>query len=101
MIKPENPPAIRMLELFSGAGVRSAFSDPWVGLAPPTCAEWLEQRESVELSPEALESYDAVVLATDHCAFDYELIARHARLVVDTRNAFAHLLSGDARYVRA
>lgn len=94
-------PAIRMLELFSERGVTCGFSDPWVGSAPASCASWLEGRESVELEPQTLKSYDAVVLATDHSAFDYELIARHARLVVDTRNAFAHLLQGDARYVRA
>jgi UDP-N-acetyl-D-glucosamine dehydrogenase len=94
-------PAIRMLELLSERGARCGFSDPWVARAPEICGPWLESRDSVELSAEALASYDAVVLATDHSAFDYELIARSARLVVDTRNAFAHLLQGDPRYVRA
>jgi UDP-N-acetyl-D-glucosamine dehydrogenase len=36
-----------------------------------------------------LEESDAVVLVTDHSAFDYARIARHARLLVDTRHAFA------------
>jgi UDP-N-acetyl-D-glucosamine dehydrogenase len=31
---------------------------------------------------------DCVVLITDHKSFDYAAIARSARLVVDTRNAF-------------
>ena len=44
--------------------------------------------ESVPLTPETLASYDAVVLATDHTAFPYELIHEHAALIIDTRNAF-------------
>jgi len=39
----------------------------------------------VELSRAELTAADAVVLLTDHDAFDYEAIARHARLIVDTR----------------
>jgi UDP-N-acetyl-D-glucosamine dehydrogenase len=43
--------------------------------------------ESVDLSPELLADYDAVVIATDHSTYDYQAIVRHARLIVDTRNA--------------
>ncbi|MES2772314.1 MAG: hypothetical protein V4623_10160, partial [Pseudomonadota bacterium] len=30
---------------------------------------------------------DCVMIVTDHTAVDYRMIKRHARLVVDTRNA--------------
>jgi len=43
--------------------------------------------KSVPLSPEALKSYDAVVIATDHSSYDYGAIVEAAKLVVDTRNA--------------
>ena len=43
--------------------------------------------ESVELNAETLGQYNAVVIATDHSCFDYAFIVRHARLVIDTRNA--------------
>ena len=33
--------------------------------------------------------YDAVVIATDHDAVDYQALCRHAKLVIDTRNACA------------
>ena len=36
---------------------------------------------------ENLDQYDCVVILTDHSDYDYEQIAREARLVVDTRNA--------------
>ncbi|MCB9915884.1 MAG: nucleotide sugar dehydrogenase [Planctomycetes bacterium] len=94
-------PAIRMLELLHAAGARCRYADPWVPRAPEACEPWLEEPEALALDVETLAGFDAVVLATDHAAFDYALVAEHARLVVDTRNAFAHLLAGDSRYVRA
>ena len=39
----------------------------------------------VDLTVAELEAADAVVLVTDHAAFDYELLARTARFVLDTR----------------
>ena len=43
--------------------------------------------KSVPLSPENLAKYDAVIIATDHSAYDYAAIVDAAKLVVDTRNA--------------
>jgi UDP-N-acetyl-D-glucosamine dehydrogenase len=43
--------------------------------------------ESVPLTDESLAAADAVLIATDHSAFDYEQIVRCGRLVIDTRNA--------------
>ena len=40
----------------------------------------------VELSADEVASADAVVLVTDHDAFDYELVRAHARYILDTRN---------------
>jgi UDP-N-acetyl-D-glucosamine dehydrogenase len=42
---------------------------------------------SVELTPKTLARYNAVLIATDHSSYDYAEIVRHARLVLDTRNA--------------
>jgi UDP-N-acetyl-D-glucosamine dehydrogenase len=49
------------------------------------------------LTADTLSSFDAVVLATDHDSFDYELIRTHSQLVIDSRGRFA---PGD-RIVRA
>ena len=45
----------------------------------------------VEATPEEIASADAVVLLTDHDAFDLDVITTHARYVLDTR----HTLQGD------
>jgi UDP-N-acetyl-D-glucosamine dehydrogenase len=42
----------------------------------------------VELEGPILSSFHVVLVATDHDAVDYSLIASHAPLVVDTRNVF-------------
>jgi UDP-N-acetyl-D-glucosamine dehydrogenase len=39
----------------------------------------------VELDAEELTAADGVVLVTDHSAFDYDLVTRHADYVLDTR----------------
>jgi UDP-N-acetyl-D-glucosamine dehydrogenase len=43
----------------------------------------------VEATPEEISSADAVVLLTDHDAFDFEEIGRHARFIFDCRRRLA------------
>jgi UDP-N-acetyl-D-glucosamine dehydrogenase len=47
---------------------------------------------SVTLTPDALASYDLVLLATSHSAFDYDMIRRYASLIVDTRGVYLERL---------
>jgi UDP-N-acetyl-D-glucosamine dehydrogenase len=42
---------------------------------------------SIELSPTNLKNYDCVLIATHHSAYDWQMIADNAKLIVDTRNA--------------
>ena len=45
-----------------------------------------DMRESP--SAEIIASCDCVIIATDHAQFDYELIQRHAKVIVDTRGRY-------------
>jgi UDP-N-acetyl-D-glucosamine dehydrogenase len=45
--------------------------------------------KSITLSAESLKQFDCVVIATNHDAFDYALIKKHAKLIVDTRGVFS------------
>jgi UDP-N-acetyl-D-glucosamine dehydrogenase len=56
---------------------------------------------SKRLSPTMLKSYDCVLIATDHSAYDYNLIVANSKLVVDTRNATAGVKSGRSKIVKA
>jgi UDP-N-acetyl-D-glucosamine dehydrogenase len=85
---PRESPALEILELLLSKGARAEYSDPHLPALPSGRRHQLAL-ESVPLSPDTIARYDALVLVTDHSDFDYPTIFRHARLVVDTRNAFA------------
>jgi UDP-N-acetyl-D-glucosamine dehydrogenase len=83
-------PALALIERLEAKGAQVAFHDPHVAAIPPTREHArLAGRRSAELTAEALAAADVVLIATDHDEVDYALVARHARLVVDTRNAMA------------
>lgn len=83
-------PSLTLMELLEARGSSVDYCDPLVPVVPPTREHGsLAGRQSVALSADMLPKYDGVLLAIDHDAFDYALIARYARLVVDTRNAMA------------
>jgi UDP-N-acetyl-D-glucosamine dehydrogenase len=56
---------------------------------------------SIELTSANLKSYDAVVIATDHTCYDYNFIVKHARLVIDTRNATESVQDGREKIIKA
>jgi UDP-N-acetyl-D-glucosamine dehydrogenase len=39
------------------------------------------------LTAETLKNYDIVVITTDHSCYDYDMIVKHSKVVIDTRNA--------------
>ena len=41
-----------------------------------------------ELSAEQIQTYDAVIILTDHSNVDYELVKKQAVLIIDTRNVY-------------
>ncbi len=67
-------------------GIKS-YSDPHIPrVQTHESASRGEYYHSVELTKEALEEADVVVLTTNHTAFDVGFIQQHARLIVDLRN---------------
>ncbi|MBI1321400.1 MAG: nucleotide sugar dehydrogenase [Candidatus Hydrogenedens sp.] len=93
-------PGLTLIELLQAEGARVEYNDPYVPHLPRMRKHDLDL-ESVPLSPESLAAYDAVLIATAHADFDYLEIVRHARLVVDTRNATALITEGREKIVKA
>jgi UDP-N-acetyl-D-glucosamine dehydrogenase len=85
---PRESPALEILELLMAKGACVRYSDPHLPVLPRGRRHHLEL-QSVPLDATTIGHYDALVLVTDHSAFDYAVIFAHARLVIDTRNAFA------------
>jgi UDP-N-acetyl-D-glucosamine dehydrogenase len=78
-------PAFVLARRLTHRGARVSWHDPHVErFAPEAEAERLD-----ELSAEALAAFDLVVVHTDHSSYDWPWITRHARLLLDTRNATA------------
>jgi UDP-N-acetyl-D-glucosamine dehydrogenase len=79
-------PALDVMAVLHSRGADVSYSDPHV---PSLDARtWAGGRplQSVALTPAALRDADCVAILTDHAAFDYDAIAAHAELIVDTRN---------------
>jgi UDP-N-acetyl-D-glucosamine dehydrogenase len=95
-------PGYALWKLFERAGAAVDFHDPHIPVIRPSRehAEFAG-RASVPLTPENLAHYDLTVLVTAHRAIDYARVAAHARLIVDTRNAFAGLPVDAEKYFKA
>ena len=75
-------PAVALVELLARGGADVAVADPHV--VEDVAGNPAVKR--VQLSEDEVARADAVVLVTDHDAFDYDLVTRHARYVLDTRH---------------
>jgi len=83
-------PAFAVMELLKARKADVTFHDPHVDVIPPTREHAaFTGLTSVELNAKTVAAQDAVVIITDHDAVDYGMIAKEAKLVVDTRNALA------------
>jgi len=80
-------PSVFVMELLRDWGADVAYSDPNVPVFPDMREHHFDL-SSVDLSPEVLAGYDAILLLTDHTDFDYDMIKTHAPIVIDTRGKF-------------
>ncbi len=80
-------PSVEIMELIEAKGGVVAYSDPHVPVFPKMREHHFEL-SSEPVTPESLAGFDAVVLATDHDRFDYELILQQAPLIIDSRGKY-------------
>jgi len=98
---PRESPSFVLLELLLARGAIVTYSDPHVPSLPAMRHHHLPSMESQTLTPEFLAAQDCVLIATDHTAFDYDLIVGHSRMIVDTRNATANIKDGREKIRKA
>jgi UDP-N-acetyl-D-glucosamine dehydrogenase len=87
-------PAFELIEMLTAGGAVVSYNDPHVPRLPEVRRHSLPAMESQELSAEFLAHQDCVLIATDHSAYDFDFIVRHAPLVIDTRNATRNVTEG-------
>jgi UDP-N-acetyl-D-glucosamine dehydrogenase len=93
-------PAFVLIELLQQGGAVLSYNDPHIPRLPRT-RHFNIPMESSPLTAEYLAGLDCVLIATDHSAYDYEFIVRHAPLVVDTRNAAKNVRIGREKICKA
>lgn len=98
---PRESPSFELAEMLLARGAQLSYSDPHIPRVPEMRHHHLPPMESQELTAEFLAQQDCVVIATDHSAFDYEHIVRHAPMVLDTRNATKNVEFGRDRIRKA
>lgn len=81
-------PAVVIMEKLEALGAEVQYSDPYVPLFPQMREHHFDLI-SQEITPDTLNHYDCVLLATDHDNYDYDLIKQNAHLLVDCRGRYA------------
>jgi len=80
-------PSVMLLEMLQERGGKVDYHDPYVPSGKPMREHNITHLRSVPLTPASLKKFDCVLISTDHTCVDYDMVCRHAKLVVDTRNA--------------
>ncbi|ROZ80429.1 nucleotide sugar dehydrogenase [Pseudomonas neustonica] len=80
-------PSVAIMEMIEAKGGIVAYSDPHVPVFPKMREHYFEL-SSESLDADNIAGFDAVVLATDHDKFDYDLIKLHAKLIIDSRGKY-------------
>nr|HID58454.1 nucleotide sugar dehydrogenase [Desulfobacterales bacterium] len=93
-------PAYAVIDLLMKKGAQVLYNDPLIPRLKPT-RKYKFNMSSVPIQKEVLQSMDAVLILTDHSAYDYQEIVRHAKLVIDTRNATKDVNEGRGKIVKA
>ena len=90
-------PSAEIMDLLIGLDAEVSYSDPHLP-SFPVMRNYDIDMESVSITAESLAGFDAVIIATNHDAFDYDLIKQHAELIIDARGVYRTL---DDKILRA
>jgi len=81
-------PSLVLIRSLLNMSAEVDYYDPFVPIIPPS-REYneLTGMKGIKSLSKKINSYDAVIISTDHDCVDYKLIGEHANLIIDTRNA--------------
>jgi len=80
-------PSLELIDILIDKGALVDYCDPYFKSIPNTRKYQIELN-SKELTADILQSMDLVLLATDHDDFDYDLIKKKSKMIIDTRGRF-------------
>ncbi len=95
-------PSLKLLEILFEKGAKPDYYDPFIPHIKKTRKyPMLEGLKSVNLTPETIKKYDAILISTDHSSIDYNELVKHAKLIIDTRNATKNVKQGRNKIFKA
>lgn len=75
--------SIKLIKLLLENKAQINYSDPYFKEFPET-RNLKIKLENIELNNKSLNAFDITIIATDHDCFEYELIERESKLIIDT-----------------
>ena len=84
-------PSLTIIDMLMNMGAEVQYSDPYLPKAPRT-RKFNFDLTSVDLTIDNINSFDIVVLSTDHDCFNYDLIEDESKLILDTRGKLRGIL---------
>ena len=90
-------PSVELIQKLIEKGALVYYSDPYIPTIP-LMRKYNLSLNSIDLNIETISQMDCVVIATDHDAFNYEMIYKSSNLIIDTRGRYR---STDNNIVRA
>jgi len=93
-------PALAIMDLLQKKGATVLYHDPYIP-SLPEFRKYHFRLKSSPLTASLLRKIDAAVIITDHTGIDYEWIAQHAPLIVDTRNVTKEMKQWKRKIVKA
>jgi UDP-N-acetyl-D-glucosamine dehydrogenase len=94
-------PSFELIEKLAALGAKVDYNDPHVPRTHHMRHFGDLNMTSVELTAQSLASYDCVLIATHHAAYDWRMIADHAKLIVDSRGVMRNVKVDPAKLVSA
>ena len=91
-------PALDVIGLLQNKGANVEYHDPYIPHIHHETDGW--HMDSVKDMMSSVKESDAVVIITNHKAYDYEAIVNSAKFVFDSRNATRKVVEGSNKVVR-
>lgn len=80
-------PSLKLIELLQDNGAKVDYNDDY-STSIPRLRKYSFNKRSVNITPANLRKYDLVLLSTEHSYYDYKMILKNAKIIIDTRNGF-------------
>lgn len=80
-------PSLEVIDMLIGLGAEVDYSDPYLPNFPKSRKHDFNLK-SIDINNEKIQTYDLVLVATDHDKFDFDLIKKSAKIIVDSRGRY-------------